>query len=89
MFPMKKTKRPPMRRFLLAVLIGGAPLVTAATCDPNTGNFTFFRDDGLIEDVLDDGDFFDDHGHDGFLFDFFEEDLLYNDYFYDDCFDCF
>jgi len=84
MFPKKKRMGTPTRRFLLAVLLGGAPLVTAATCDSNTGDFTFFRDDGLIEDVLDEGDFFDDHNDSGFFFDVFQED-----YFYDDCFECF
>ncbi|MFQ5461242.1 MAG: hypothetical protein ACE5E5_01310 [Phycisphaerae bacterium] len=86
MIPKTMEAGTPARRFLLAVLLGGAPLVTAASCDPNTGNFTFFRDDGLIEDVLDEGDFFDDDHHhdDGFFFDIFQED-----YFYDDCFDCF
>ena len=63
-----------LSRLLLGLAIASTPLVTAATCDPYTGYFDFYRDDDSYDH--DDG-FFDGWGWDD---DYYE---------YDDCFDCF
>lgn len=64
-----------LSRLFLGLAIASTPLVTAATCDPYTGYFDFYRDDDYDDDH--DGGFFDAWGWDD---DYYE---------YDDCFDCF
>jgi hypothetical protein len=78
---MKRLKK--ARALLIALVIGGMPLVTLATCDREIGYFELFRDD--------DADFFFDDGY------YEEEYVVYDEYYYDpyyydpyyDCFGCF
>lgn len=70
-----------LRKAMLLLLVGGSTLVTAATCDPVTGAFRFFRND-------DSGDYYDD----GYYYEdvYYYDDYYYDDYYYDDCYyDCY
>lgn len=72
-----------MKALLIALAIGGMPLVTTATCDPRTGALDFFRDDddyGLYDVVYYDDWYYDDYYYDPYY---------YDDYYYDDCLFCF
>lgn len=71
MFKKMKT----LRKALFVLLAGGSALVTAATCDPVTGAFDFFRND----------DNYDDYYYDGYYDDYYYEDVYYDDCYYD-CF---
>ncbi len=71
-----------MKGLLVAFVSAAIPFVTIATCNPNTGAFDFFRDDGS------------DHWEDDELFFqedvFFYDDPYFDDGFYlDDCAFCF
>ena len=73
MMGLKRT----IKAWCLALATASTTLITAATCDPYSGFFDFYRDD-------DSGDYF----YDDF---FFDDGFYYDDPFYfDDCFfDCF
>ena len=70
---VKKT----IKAWCFALTTASTTMITAATCDPYSGFFEFYRDD-------DSGDYF----YDDF---FFDDGFYYDDPFYfDDCFfDCF
>jgi len=72
-----------LQKAVMLLLVGGSTFVTAATCDPVTGAFRFFRDD-------DSGDYYDDYYYDGGYYydDYYYDDYYYDDYYYD-CFDCY
>ena len=62
----RKTKR--LGR-LIALALGGIPLITTATCDPYTGTFDLYRDD-------------DFHHHSFFDGYYYEEYVVYDDCFF-------
>jgi len=66
---VKKT----IKAWCLALATASTTLITAATCDPYTGFFDFYRDD-------DSGDYYYD--------DYYYDDGFYYDdpFYYDDCF---
>jgi len=72
------------RKALFVLLAGGSALVTAATCDPVTGAFRFFRNDDSGDDCCG-GGYYDDY----YYGDYYYDDYYYDDYYYDDCFDCY
>ena len=57
--PNMKSSR--IKTGLLALAVGGIPLITSATCDPVTGIGSFFRDD-------DGGGFYDPYYYSGDVF---------------------
>ncbi len=57
---------------LLALAMGGIPLVTTATCDPRSGRFDFYRND-------------DDHYYDDDII-YIDDPFYYDDpYYYEEC----
>lgn len=73
------------KALLLAIGIGAMPLVTAASCDPVTGMFRFFRD---TDNYYDDGYYYDDYYYGGYYGGYYD-DYYYEDYYYDDCYYCY
>jgi hypothetical protein len=61
-----------IKRWLAAMAVGGIPLVTSATCDPQTGALDFFR--------ADNGSFYD-----GGYTDVYYADPYYSDCYFFDC----
>ena len=59
------------KRWLAALAVAGIPLVTSATCDPQTGAFDFFR--------ADNGGYYDGYYSDVYYVD------TYDDCFFFDC----
>lgn len=62
-----------LRTALIGLACGAIPLVTAATCDPASATFDFFRDD-------------DGYYDDGYII---EETIYYDDYYGDCYYDCY
>jgi hypothetical protein len=52
--------------WLMLSALGGAPLITAVTCDPATGSFDFYRDDDF-DDFYNDDCYYDVYYDDCFL----------------------
>ena len=73
------------KALLIALAVGGIPLITMANCDPVTGALDFFRNDdyggsGYYDDYYYSGDYY---------YDDYYYDPYYDDYYYDDCWFCF
>ncbi|MBI4718896.1 MAG: hypothetical protein HY763_13910 [Planctomycetes bacterium] len=67
------------KAMLLALALGGVPLVTSGACDPRTGVFSFFRDsdnydDGFVDVFVDDPFYYGD------------EVVVVDDCYYYDCY---
>ena len=62
-----------IKMWLVGLACAGIPLVTSATCNPQTGGFNFFRND---DSYYDDGYYYDD----AYYVDY------YDDCYFFDCF---
>ena len=76
------------KALIVALAIGGIPLITMANCDPYTRAFDFFRDDDY-GDYYYDGYYYDDYYYGDYYYDDYYYDPYYDDYYYDDCWFCF
>jgi hypothetical protein len=74
---------------IVALAIGGIPLITMANCDPYTNAFDFFRDDDCGDYYYDSGYYCDDYYYGDYYYDDYYYDPYYDDYYYDDCWFCF
>ena len=66
-----------VKALLAGLVLGGVPLVTSATCNPDYGTFDFFRDDddyGIL-------DVFYDYYYDDYYY--YDDDYYYDCYYYD------